>query len=116
MYQQIAHLVWKLANLDPDETLYSYDRVEFAEYLEQKLPPLEVLLNYCVIDNGDGSASPAFFKTPAGAEQRAEYEQGYSSLTDCEGQVKLGFNLRGQLVYGNDYVGQTDDYKDILEA
>ena len=108
VYDQVAELVWSLQGLEPVETMWSYDREEFAELVKEMCPPIDVRIWTRQIDCGDGSGYPAIFKTQAGAERRAEHEAEYCGYV-AVGCTSIQVTLDGELVKGMDYTHEEND-------
>ncbi len=108
---EIAELVWELCQLDPEETMWNYDREGFADHLRRWLPTRKLCLHYCTCDAGDGTYWPTFFETAEKAEARKAHEievAGYA-LEDCVASLTLTLNPDGEVIDGFDFIRDDDD-------
>lgn len=106
MTDKIAELVWNLCQLDPDESMWGYDRDGFADHLRRRLPPTQISIPYCMIDCGDGPFYPAVFKTPEDAQARSDYELDACGYVTPEalGTIKVLVSVDGDVVGGTDMI------------
>ena len=114
--EQAAEIVWKMHQLDPEETIKGFTQEEFAKHLFDKSQPVPVTLHTCMIDCGDGSAYPAVFKTSAGACRREVHELEECGYSFCEavGSIRVEVNASGCVVGGTDYT-HSDDTQEYYE-
>ncbi len=68
--------------------------------------PKTFKLFYFTVDNGDGSASPRFFRTKKGRDALAqEEEENGQAFCDADGELEFFFNEAGEII-GADTIGE----------
>lgn len=79
---------------------------------------MKVCLNYCILDNNDGSYSISLFKTEEGARGRDAFEFDHFGATPEESVGTLNFEIDdgGNLVSGYDWVRLDEEDNEIYEG